>query len=320
MARIIDEAKEVRGMWSAFQSSRVLITANNFRVFDHLTEPKTSAKLAKIIKTDLRATGILLDALTSLGLLKKQKDTYRNSHTASRFLVSGSPYYQGDIIKHVDGMWSSWSNLDKVLKTGRPARGARNHEAFILGMHNLSVLKAEEIIKNIGFDGVKKALDLGGGPGTYSIEMARRGIQVSLFDDPETEKIAARVIRNSGVDSRNIEFIAGDFLKDEIGKGYDLILMSQIVHAYSEKNNIMLFRKCRKALNSCGRLVIQEFLIDEKKTNPAPGALFAINMLVNTDGGRTYSPGEIRKWFMKTGFRNVRKKIVPDGVLVSGKK
>lgn len=320
MARIVDEAKEIRRMWSAFQSSRVLITANNFRVFDYLTEAKTALKLSKIIRTDTRATGILLDALTSLGFLIKQKDKYRNSHTASRFLVSDSPYYQGDIIKHVDVMWSSWSNLDKVMKTGRPARGARNHEAFILGMHNLSVLKVEEIIKNIGLSGVRKALDLGGGPGTYSIGMAKRGIHVTLFDDPETERIADRVIKRSGVDRGNIEFMAGDFLKDEIGRNYDLILMSQIVHAYSEKNNIMLFRKCRKALNRGGRLVIQEFLIDEKKTAPAWSALFAINMLVNTEGGRTYSPGEMKAWFLKAGFKNIRKKIVSDGVLVSGRK
>jgi len=320
MANILEQAREIRKVWSAYQSSRVLITANNYRVFDYLEKPKTSAKLARELRTDQRATEILLDSLTSIDLLNKKKDLYSNSPVASQFLVSGGQYYQGDIIKHVDSMWQSWSNLDTVLKTGRPKRGARNHRAFILGMHNLASLKAEVTVRDIGLSGVKRALDLGGGPGTYAIEMARKGIHVTLFDAPETRKIAMSVIKKAGIPKDLIDITGGDFFKDDIGEGFDLIFLSQIIHSYSAKDNISLLKKCRKVLNKNGRIVIQEFLISEDRTRPVWSALFAINMLVNTEGGRTYSPGEMKDWLVKAGCRNVRKKMVTDGVLVIARK
>ncbi len=320
MTGILEQAKEIRKIWSGYQSARALITANNYRVFDYLEEQKTAKKLTEELKTDKRAMEILLDALTGLRLLRKQKSKYSNSVLASRFLVSGRTYYQGDIIKHVNSLWDNWSNLDKIIKTGTPFHKSRNHKAFILGMHNLASLKAEEIVKEIGLKGVKKALDLGGGPGTYSIKMAKKGIHVTLFDTPETIKIARTVINRFRKSSKNIDLVQGDFLTDNIGKGYDLIFMSQILHSYSKKTNISLLKKCKKALNNNSRIVIQEFLINEDRTNPAHSALFAVNMLVNTDRGRTYSPGEMKEWLLKTGFRTIHKKIVADGVLVSARK
>ena len=315
MPKISEQAKELRKLWSGFQTARVMLTANNFGVFDRLIKQKTSKELAKDIGTDKRATGILLDALAGLGLLRKQGSRYKNAAIASQFLVSRSPFYQGDIMKHMDTLWDNWSSLDNVIKTGNPCHKSQNHQAFILGMHNLAVLRAGEVIKEIGLKGVKRALDLGSGPGTYAAEMAKRGVDVVLFDTSETIKIARGVINKRNI--KNIDFTQGDFLYDDIGSGYDLIFISQILHAYSEKNNIMLLKKCRKALNNNGKVVIQEFFIRENMTYPVQSALFSINMLVGTEGGRCYSPGEMKTWFLKTGFKNVRKKLVADNVLIS---
>ncbi len=320
MADIREQAREMRTLWSAFQSSRVLITANNYQVFDHLEKPASAAVVAGKTGTDRRATEILLDALAGIGLLKKQKGKYKNTAQASRFLVAGKPHYQGDIIRHVGTMWESWSNLDTVVKTGTPARGTRNHEAFILGMHNLSSLKAKNIVREIDLAGIRRALDLGGGPGTYAIEMARKGISVTLFDAPDTEKIARKVIAAAGTGRGSVDIVGGDFLNDPIGSGYDLIFISQIVHSYSESVNQQLLKKCRKALHKNGRIVIQEFLVSEDRTRPEWGALFAVNMLVNNDGGRTYTPGEMKTWLLKAGFKQVRKKTVADTVLMSAVK
>ncbi len=329
MSVMSDRAHELRKIWGGFQPARVLLTANNYRVFDYLKRQKTAGRLAKILGTDRRATEILLDALIGIGLLRKKNGEYKNNHIASQLLVSGNPYYQGDIIKHVDTLWQNWTGLDRVLKTGTPDRTSQNHEAFILGMHNLSVLKAKEVIREIGLKDVKKALDLGGGPGTYTIEMAKKGVFVTLFDTPETIRISKRVIkrtlmsrdtfssgsRTSGV-INNIDFIQGDFLSDNLGKGYDLILISQIFHAFSEKENSMLLKKACNALNNRGRVVIQEFFIHEDRTHPAQSALFSVNMLVNTGGGRCYSPQEIKKWCVSAGFKRTKKKLLNDFLLV----
>ena len=320
MAAIVEQSREIRKIWSNFQSSRVLITSNNYRIFDRLESPETAGRVAGKIGTDKRATEILLDALVGLGLLKKQKNRYRNTKTASRFLVSDSPYYQGEIIRHVDSMWDRWSDLDTIVKTGKPSQRSRNHKAFILGMHNIAVTKAKEVISGVGLRGVKRVLDLGCGPGTYSMEIADNGVEATLFDLPETIKIAKNVVSRSRANPGNFRFMDGDFLRDDIGRGYDLILISQIVHMFSGNVNMMLLKKCRKALNEKGRVVVHDFLINEARTMPPWSSLFAINMLVSTEGGRTYSPADIKGWFLKAGFRSVRKKIVVDGVLVSARK
>ncbi len=144
--------------------------------------------------------------------------------------------------------------------------------------------------------------------------MAKRGISVTLFDMPETVEIAKAVAEKYNV--RAIKFIAGDFLNHNIGKGYDLIFISQIFHAYKEKDNLSLLRKSHKALNPKGRVVIQEFHINEERTQPPQSALFSVNMLVATEGGRCYSPHEMKTWLRKTGFKKIKEKLFMDNILI----
>lgn len=316
MSNIREEAKKLREMWGGFRTSRVLITANNYRVFDVLTIPRTANVVSQKLNIDLRAAEILLDALTSLGLLRKSGNEYKNLPISNRFLVKDSPYYQGDIIRHADYLWKNWSDLDEVIRTGKPVQRARDYETFILGMHNLASQKVKEVFKSIDFKGVSTALDLGGGPGTYSLEMARKGVRVTLFDYPEAITIAKKLLEEKIM---GINFMNGDFMTDDIGKDYDLILVSQILHSYSEKDNLLILRKCKKALNNRGRVVIHEFYISEDRTHPLWSALFSVNMLVNTKEGRSYSIKEIRKWLSKTGFKNIKEKLLDDTVLIEGR-
>lgn len=318
MANIFEQAAEIRKIWGGFRQARALLTANNFGVFDHLRKPLSAAEISKKLGTDLRATSILLDALTALRLLKKQKGKYQNTDTASKFLVKGSPYYQGDIIRHSDNLWQNWSGLDEVLRTGKPFHVSHDHDAFIRGMHDLAIMRAKKVIGAVGMKGVRKALDLGGGPGTYSMGMAKKGASVVLFDRPETLKISKDIIKKAG--AKNISFMAGDFVCDDIGKGYDLIFISQVLHSCSEDEIRRLFRKCIDALNTKGRIVIQEFFIDDSMTHPLQSALFSINMLVNTPAGRCYSPAEIKAWLSGSGFGKTRDRIMDETVLVSGEK
>ena len=327
---VLEEAGELRKLWAGFRASRVLLTANNYRIFDCLIKPQSANAIAKNLKTNLRATEILLDALTGIGLLKKNRDRYSNAPIAAKFLVRGSAYYQGDILRHADSLWQNWSELDEIIKTGKPIRKAHDHEAFIMGMHNIASLKVKSVIKAIGAGEVKTALDLGGGPGTYSIEMAKKGIDVTLFDRPETVKIARRVVSNPSLflpldkgrigGVNNINFIEGDFLCDDIGRGYDLIFASQTLHSLSEKDNLYLLKKCKRALNKRGRIVIQEFHLLKDRAHPPQGALFSVNMLVNTEGGRSYSPDEMKNWLSKTGFKKIGIKLMGETVIIQASK
>jgi len=113
MSNILEESIEIRKIWGSFRQARVLLTANNYRIFDQLKKPVSAASVSKKIKTDLRATTILLDALTGIGLLKKRSNRYQNTKPASKFLFSGSPHYQGNIIRHAETLWQNWSGLGR---------------------------------------------------------------------------------------------------------------------------------------------------------------------------------------------------------------
>ena len=313
------EMEKLHGLWCGFWSSRVVLTANNLRVFDQLTRPRTAMEVAALISTDQRATEILLDALAGLELIKKRGNKYHNATLARKYLIKGCNDYMGDIIRYGESLWQSWSHLDEIVQSGKPCHeeGWRDYEAFTLGMHNLSSQMAPAVLNKIGLNGVKSALDLGGGPGTYSIEMARQGIDVTLFDQPVTIPLARKIIASEGV--AEINFMEGDFVKDDIGSGYDLILASQICHCISESENQALMHKCRNALNAGGRLVIQEFILDKDHTTPLSGALFSVNMLVSNEGGRAYSLDEISTWLTKAGFSDIQIIDQSDTVLISSR-
>jgi ubiquinone/menaquinone biosynthesis C-methylase UbiE len=309
----------LRRMYLGFTSSRVILTANNMGVFEGLKKPSSASDISRKLKTDPRGTEILLDALTGIGLVMKSKDgRYRNAPVSSKYLVKDSRLYQGDIVKHASDMWRNFSALDKVVRTGRPAPRRSDHESFIMGMHNLSILRTESLIGAIGLKGVRTMLDLGGGPGTNAMAMAKKGVRATIFDLPETIKIARKVARREG--AKGMRFIAGDFHVNDIGSGYDLVLLSQIFHAFTEKENIVLLRKCRAALSPGGRVAVQEFPINDARTAPPRSALFSVNMLVGTAKGRCYSLKEIKKWLTEAGFKGAVVKDLSETVLIMGRR
>jgi ubiquinone/menaquinone biosynthesis C-methylase UbiE/DNA-binding transcriptional ArsR family regulator len=314
-----DDLAGLRKLYLGFVSSRVVLTANNLKIFENLKKASSATEIAEKLNIDRRATEIVLDALTGIGLVSKSRTgRYRNAPVSNRYLVKGARLYQGDIIKHASTMWQNFSALDDVVSTGRPARRGFNHESFIMGMHNLTVLRTESLAKALGLKGIKTMLDLGGGPGTNAIAMAKKGVKSTVFDLPETINIAKKVARREGV--KGIRFIAGDFHVDSIGSGYDLILLSQIFHAFSEEENIALLRKCNTAMNLGGKVVVQEFPISDNRTSPPHSALFSVNMLVGTERGRCYSPKEMKRWLAGTGFKNIGIKYLPETVLIMGER
>jgi ubiquinone/menaquinone biosynthesis C-methylase UbiE len=317
--KLLKQMQDLARLWGGFRASRVVLTANNYAIFEHLRTPKAANEIAQVIGTDPRATEILLDAVTALGLLRKSGNKFRDTETTRQFLVKDSPFYQGDMLRHADSLWKSWSGLDEVVKTGLPNRsGSRDHDAFIKAMHNNAVFRAKDVIKAVGISSVKRALDLGGGPGTYSMELARHAISVTLFDLPDTVEIARKLVSDSEI--KNIDFLSGDFHSDGIGKGYDLVLISQILHSLSKDEGLALIEKSRDALNPKGRIAVHEFLLEKDRAHPVPGALFSVNMLVNTTAGRSYTAQEMKTWLAQTGFKGIKTKALGDTIVVTGRK
>ncbi len=311
--------RKFNALGNGFRASRVILTANNLGVFEALRKARTAGETARALRTNVRATEILLDAVTAIGLLKKNGNRYRNAPLATNFLISTSPSYQGDMLSHADALWKNWSNLDEVVRTGIPSRsGGRDHNVFIRAMHNNALPRVRQVLSALDLRQVQTALDLGGGPGTYSIALAKQGIAVTLFDVPETLATARKIARAAG--AKGIVFRGGDFTADDIGGPYDLVLLSQILHSHGPRENQTLLAKAAAALAPGGTVAVHEFRLDENRAGPAPGALFSVNMLVNTPAGRSYTPKEIRGWMNKAGLRRLQIRQLEDTVVVSGQR
>jgi cyclopropane fatty-acyl-phospholipid synthase-like methyltransferase len=169
---------------------------------------------------------------------------------------------------------------------------------------------------------VSRVLDVGGGSGAYAMAFARarRGITAVVFDLPGVVPLTRGYIQEEGL-SAAVETQAGDYLKDSIGGGYDIVFMSAVIHSNSAEENKALFRKAAAALEPGGRLVVQDFLIDEDRSGPLQPALFALNMLVGTPSGDTYTESEVRGWMIEAGLRDISRLDTPIATnLVIGRK
>jgi cyclopropane fatty-acyl-phospholipid synthase-like methyltransferase len=154
-------------------------------------------------------------------------------------------------------------------------------------------------------------LDLGGGPGLFAIAFAEKypDLRATVFDTPETEPIASDFFKKSAV-SKKLKFMGGDFLKDDFGRNYDAVLLSSILHIYGPEENITLLRRVNNALKGPGKLIIRDFGLNKDKISPEIGVLFAVNMLINTDRGNSYSYDEMKSWLHETGFGRVHRKTL----------
>ena len=163
------------------------------------------------------------------------------------------------------------------------------------------------MVSALGTEGVHRILDLGGGSGAYSIAFAKASPEVKceILDLPEVVPLTVDYVAKAGV-SGQVTVRAGDMLHSDLGSGHDLVMLNAICHMFSEDQNLDLFRRAHQALAPNGRLVMQDFILNPEKTGPQHAALFALNMLVSTDAGATYTEAEYTRWMKEAGFGDVR--------------
>jgi len=148
---------------------------------------------------------------------------------------------------------------------------------------------------------------MGGGSGTYTIAFLERNPNMTavIFDLPDVISLAVERLKDEGFLER-VTLVAGDFYKDELPAGCDLALLSAIIHQNSPQENLALYKKIYRALAPGGMLLIRDHVMDESRTKPPAGALFAINMLVATAGGDTYTFKNIKDTLEQAGFQVVK--------------
>jgi SAM-dependent methyltransferase len=321
---------DIMELANTFRPSRVFLTAFELGLFSELgSESKTSEDVAASLNTNPRATNRLMNALVAIGILEKQNGKFKNSPAAEKFLVKGKSEYMGGL-GHTANLWKTWSNMTETVRHGTAIeiKGAINDrgedwlDSFIAAMHMRAMRQAPEIISMLDLNGVENVLDVGGGPGTFSFAFvdAKKGLKATVFDLPNVIPLTQKYIAGEGYAGR-VATATGDYLRDDLGNGYDLIFLSAIIHSNSPDENKLLFSKCSKALIKGGQIVVSDYIMDDTRTKPAAGTMFALNMLVGTRAGDTFTESEVKSWMKGTGFSGfLRKDTDYDTSLIIGRK
>mgnify|MGYP001055937047 CR=1 FL=1 len=310
----IQDGEQLLALMRGFQVPCVLAAAADLDVFNLLAAaPLSASEVAIRLHCDPRATTILLDALTGIGVLVKTADRYGLDPAVAPLVVDGSPPSVAAMLRHQANCLRRWSQLPRVVQSGRPAdagssvRGPEADQASFIGaMHDISNSVAGPLIREINPGGFRCVLDVGGGSGTWTLawldaEPAARAI---LFDLPAVIPMARERLTAAGVAGR-VELAAGDFYTDPLPRGADLVWLSAIIHQNSPEENRVLYRRVAEALAPGGSVLIRDIVMEESRTAPLAGTLFAVNMLVATPGGGTYTLAEIHDGLQSAGFEDV---------------
>jgi len=302
-----------------WMESRALLTALELDVFTAVGSGATAAEVAQKISTHPRSTEMLLNALAAMGMLTKQQGIYRTTPVTARYFAEDSKDDARHGLLHTANIWHRWSNLTECVRAGTAVghqemadRGDDWTKPFIAAMHRNAAERAPLVVQAVGPAPHDRLLDVGGGSAAYSIAFAKacESLRATVLDVPPVLPIAQGHIHAAGLDDR-VDTRAGDLRRDPLGKGYTLILVSAICHMLSPEENQDLLRRCYEALEPRGRVAIQDFILEADKTAPKQAALFALNMLVGTPAGSTYSYDEYSAWLRGAGFQDVREIRLP---------
>jgi (2Fe-2S) ferredoxin/SAM-dependent methyltransferase len=310
---------DVASLIRSFQESRTILTAIELDLFTAVGAGATAGEAGGRIGADARATGMLLNGLCAMRLLTKADGVFHNTPLSRRFFVAGSPDYARDSLMHSVNLWTRWSTLTECVRAGTAVsrtestdRGTDWSRFFIAAMNRNARERAPLVLRAVGAEGKRRMLDVGGGSAAYTIAFCRANssMEAEVLDLPEVTPLTRQYIEQAGLVGR-IKVRAADLLRDTFGSGFDFVLVSQVCHSLSEDQNLELVKKCHAALAPGGLLAIQEFILEADKTGPKWSALFALNMLVGTSAGNTYSEDEYDAWLKAAGFQAVRRVHLP---------
>lgn len=307
---------ELLQLSSSYWQSCTLHAGVQLDVFSHLTEsPLKVSQLARILNADKRGLEMLLNALVAMELLEKKGDYFSTTPFSSEHLSKKSPTYMGHIIMHHHYLVDGWSKLEKAVRSGIPVRKSSSHdtdemkrESFLMGMFNLASQLAPRLAAEIDLSGRSRLLDLAGGPGTYAIHFCKKNPSLTavIYDLPTTRSFAEQTVEDFALSGR-IAFVAGDILVDPIGSGFDVVWISHLLHSEGPEACAAILAKAAGALNDGGRLLIQEFILDDSRTAPLHPSLFSLNMLIGTPSGKAYSQEELFQLVGNAGLHGVNR-------------
>ncbi len=298
----------------SYWQSKILLTALRLDLFTVLADQALSATaLAARLGTAEQGLTTVLDALVALELLVKQGHHYANTPFASVALDRTKPSFCGYMPLFDAHCGVLWDRLEDTIRSGScPGQDTLFHadpigtELLLRGLHADALRLAPALAARLDLGRHRRLLDLGGGVGTYAIAFCQAcpGLTAVIFDLPGPLALAQSLVSEAGLTDR-ISLIAGDFCVDPLPRGFDLALLSNVLHGQSAQTNQRILNEVYSALEPGGELILRDVLMNEDRASPAFGALFAVNLLLHSTAGRCYTFSEVSGWLIAAGFRDL---------------
>lgn len=298
----------------------IIETAIRHRVFDVLDEgPKSLEELQVATGASARGLSAIANALVGLELLAKDgSGSYALTPESAAFLVQSKPSFMGGLILHTSGhLIPRWLHLNEVIQTGFPVRavnqeetGSTFFEEFVLDIFPMSYPPAKALAEHLDLGAATapvSVLDLAAGSGVWGIALAQGSpqVRVTAVDWPGVLPTTQKTVAKFGLTGQ-YTFSPGDLHDADFGSGHQIATLGHILHSEGEKRSRELLAKTFEALGPEGTIAVQEFLVNKERTGPMNGLIFAVNMLINTENGNTWSFEEISDWLREAGFVNPR--------------
>lgn len=305
---------ELRSFRRHAEWALVAATAEELGVFERLGRgPAALDALAEDLGLSPRGLSILLGALVELDLVRSEPDGRWALTGLARghLLDPDTPDYQGDAFR----LWlrniRGWAvDLPGSVASGEPPGEEEDDpeerraalEEFQAAMANKSPELVEQVVDGCleRVSSPRRVLDLGGGPGTFTREFVRRGLDAVLFDRPEVVEHVADSYELAGI--HEITLVGGDFLEELPEGEFDVVLLANITHIFDPDANADLIRRLAPRIRRGGVLAIMDFVRGREPF----ASLFAVTMLLNTERGNTYSLPEYERWLRDAGLSRVR--------------
>ena len=298
---------------TGFMAAKQLFVANEIGLFGHLREgPLSLDELAQRAAVPKRTTRIVADAMLALGLLEHNGGRYQNGPVAGTFLSGSGAVDLRPLLRfwnHIS--YPAWLKLEQAVRSGeaQPHDGHFSEEEqriFSAGVEALTAGTAQALAGSYDFSSHRRALDLGGGTGSFLIAALTHhpGLNGTLLELPSVTPVAERRISTEPCAGR-VQLVAGDFFTDPIPSDHDVVIVANVAHLFSPARNIELLRRTRAAVADGARLLFVDFWTDPTHTQPAAATLLAGEFLVIAGEGDVYSEAEVRGWLREAGWRFV---------------
>jgi hypothetical protein len=306
---------------TAYWESQALLTANRIGLFDVLADGAKSAdEVAGTLQLDPRSTALFLRALVGLGFVAEADGRFANAPVAATFLVKPSPAFMGNAIRYSDQLYATWGNLEGALRSGKPALPAESYlgdnpdrtRTFVKAMHERALGVARALVSILDLTGRRSMLDVGGGPGTYSVLLTERfpGLRSEVLELPGVAAVARELVAAAGASDR-VSLRDGDYHHTDFGSGKDVVLMSGMFHRETEQACRSLIERAAACLDPGGLLVVSDVFTDRGGSQPTFAAMFGLNMMLTAPDGGVHSDADVQGWMADCGLRELRMVPLP---------